>query len=96
MQRTRCSYFRDVAFSCNKRRPGSGCPAIEGFNRSHAIFGTSESCIATNPSDMAVALVALDAVIHTWGPKGERRIPIADFYLVPGETPERETILEHG
>ena len=71
MQRTRCSYFRDVAFSCNKRSPGSGCPAIEGFNRSHAILGTSESCIATNPSDMAVALVALDAVIHTWGLNGE-------------------------
>lgn len=96
LQRTRCSYFRDVAFACNKRRPGSGCPALEGYNRSHAILGTSDSCIATHPSDMAVALVALDAVIHTRGPNGERRVPITEFYLEPGDTPERETVLEHG
>jgi len=79
MQRTRCYYFRDVAFACNKRLPGSGCPAIEGFNRTHAILGTSNSCIATHPSDMAVALVALDAVVHTQGPNGSRRIPMAEF-----------------
>ena len=96
LQRTRCSYFRDVAFDCNKRIPGSGCPAIYGVNRSHAILGTSSKCIATNPSDMAVAMVALDAVIHTRGPNGDRQIPIVDFHLVPGDTPERETVLEHG
>ena len=96
LQRTRCSYFRDVAFACNKRNPGSGCPAMEGYNRSHAILGTSDRCIATHPSDMAVALTVLDAVIHTRGLQGERRIPITEFYLEPGETPERETVLEHG
>ncbi len=104
LQRTRCPYFRDVAFPCNKRIPGSGCPAIEGFNRSHAILGTSEACIATHPSDMAVALVALDAIIHTRRTAGSgssasfqaRRIPIRDFYLLPGDTPDRETVLEPG
>ncbi len=96
LQRTRCPYFRDVAFPCNKRRPSSGCPAINGINRSHAIFGTSEACIATHASDMAVALTALDAIIHTQGVNGERRIPICDFYLLPGDTPERETVLERG
>lgn len=96
LQRTRCSYFRDVAFSCNKRDPGSGCPALNGYNRSHAIFGTSDHCIATHPSDMAVALTALDAVIHTRGLNGERRLPITEFYLEPGDTPDRETVLEHG
>ncbi|MBW4475081.1 MAG: xanthine dehydrogenase family protein subunit M [Stenomitos rutilans HA7619-LM2] len=96
LQRTRCSYFRDVTFSCNERNPGSGCPALEGYNRSHAILGTSESCIAAHASDMAVALTALDAVIHTRGLHGERQIPITEFYLEPGETPERETVLEHG
>ena len=96
MQRTRCYYFRDVAFACNKRLPGSGCPAIEGFNRTHAILGTSNSCIATHPSDMAVALVTLDAVVHTQGPNGSRRIPMADFHLSPGNTPEQESVLEHG
>lgn len=96
MQRTRCYYFRDVAFACNKRVPGSGCPAIEGFNRTHAILGTSNSCIATHPSDMAVALVALDAVVHIQGPNGSRCIPMTDFHLPPGNTPEQESVLEHG
>ena len=96
LQRTRCWYFRDPAFSCNKRAPGSGCAAIGGENRPHAILGTSEACIATHASDLAVALVALDAVVHTRGPSGERRIPLDDLYLLPGETPERENVLEHG
>ncbi|MBW4474905.1 MAG: xanthine dehydrogenase family protein subunit M [Stenomitos rutilans HA7619-LM2] len=96
LQRTRCYYFRDPAFPCNKRVPGSGCPAIEGYNRIHAILGGSDHCIATHPSDMAVAMMALDAVVQTQGPKGARSIPIADFHLVPGNTPERETLLEHG
>ena len=75
LQRTRCTYFRDTAWPCNKRQPGSGCSALEGYNRSHAVLGTSDKCIATHPSDMCVALAALDAVIHTQGPKGERQIP---------------------
>ena len=96
MQRTRCYYFRDPAFPCNKRVPGSGCPALKGYNRIHAILGGSDHCIATHPSDMAVAMMALDAVVQTRGSKGVRSIPIADFHLVPGNTPERETVLEHG
>ena len=96
LQRTRCYYFRDTAFPCNKRVPGSGCPAINGYNRIHAILGGSDHCIATHPSDMAVAMMALDAVIQTQSPQGGRSIPIAAFYLVPGNTPERETVLEHG
>jgi xanthine dehydrogenase YagS FAD-binding subunit len=96
MQRTRCYYFRDLAFDCNKRVPGSGCPAMEGFNRIHAILGTSDQCIATNPSDMNVALVALDSVVHIQGPRGERSVPIEHFHLTPGDTPERETVLEKG
>jgi len=96
MQRTRCYYFRDTSMACNKREPGSGCPAIEGYNRIHAILGESPHCIATHPSDMCVALVALDAIVRTRGPRGERSIPIADFHLLPGEHPERETVLEHG
>src|SRR6266851_4178037 len=95
-QRVRCSYFRDVTSPCNKRDPGSGCAALEGFSRGHAILGTSDKCIATHPSDVAVALVALDAVVHTRGPGGERAIPIDDFFLLPGDTPEREHPLEHG
>src|SRR5882757_362876 len=95
-QRVRCSYFRDAASPCNKRDPGSGCAALDGFNRGHAILGTSDKCIATHPSDVAVALVALDAVVHTRGPAGERAIGIDDFFLLPGETPEREHPLEHG
>ena len=95
-QRVRCSYFRDGTSPCNKRDPGSGCAALEGFNRGHAILGTSGKCIAAHPSDVAVALVALDAVVHTRGPGGERAIPIDDFFLLPGDTPEREHPLEHG
>src|SRR5918996_297630 len=96
LQRTRCVYFRDTAMPCNKREPGTGCAAITGANRMLAILGTSEHCIATNPSDMNVALAALEATIHVQGAKGERNIPIADFHLLPGNTPQRETVLEPG
>jgi xanthine dehydrogenase YagS FAD-binding subunit len=96
LQRTRCVYFRDRATACNKREPGSGCSAIGGANRMLAILGTSGHCIATNPSDMAVAMLAYDAVIHVRGPAGERRVPVADFYLLPGDTPERENVLGPG
>jgi len=96
LQRTRCMYFRDTAMPCNKRDPGSGCAAITGINRGLAILGTSEHCIATNPSDMNVALAALEATIHIRGPKGERSVPIGDFHLLPGNTPQRETVLEPG
>ena len=95
-QRVRCGYFRDATSPCNKREPGSGCAALSGFNRGHAILGTSDKCIATHPSDVAVALVALDAIVHSRGPAGERSIPIDDFFLLPGDTPEREHPLEHG
>jgi xanthine dehydrogenase YagS FAD-binding subunit len=96
LQRTRCVYFRDTAMRCNKREPGAGCPAIAGHNRNLAILGTSEHCIANNPSDMCVAMAALEATIHVLGPKGERAIPIADFHLLPGATPHKETVLEPG
>lgn len=96
LQKTRCVYFRDTATPCNKREPGSGCSAIGGYNRMLAILGTSEHCIATNPSDQNVALTALEAVIHIEGTKGPRTVPIGEFYLVPGTTPERETILMPG
>ncbi len=96
LQRTRCMYFRNQAMACNKRTPGSGCSAIEGDNRTLAILGTSKDCIATNPSDMNVALTALEATIHIQGAKGEREVAIADFFLVPGNTPQRETVLEPG
>ena len=96
VQRTRCVYFRDTAMPCNKREPGSGCPAITGSNRMLAILGTSEHCIATNPSDMCVAMAALEATIHVEGPNGTRAIPFADFHLLPGSTPDRETVLEPG
>jgi xanthine dehydrogenase YagS FAD-binding subunit len=96
MQRTRCPYFHDITFPCNKRQPGTGCSALEGFNRMHAVLGTSEHCIAAHPSDMCVALVALDAVVQTQGTEGNRSIPITDFYLLPGDTPHLETVLEHG
>jgi xanthine dehydrogenase YagS FAD-binding subunit len=95
-QRVRCSYFRDATSPCNKREPGTGCAAMDGFHRGHAILGTSDTCIATHPSDVAVALVALDAVVHTRGPGGERAIGINDFFLLPGDTPEREHPLQHG
>ena len=96
LQRTRCPYYRDAAMPCNKREPGTGCPAITGSNRTLAILGTSEHCIATNPSDMCVAMAALEATIHVEGSKGSRAIPIADFHLLPGNTPHRETVLEPG
>jgi xanthine dehydrogenase YagS FAD-binding subunit len=96
LQRTRCMYFRDTAMPCNKREPGTGCPAITGANRTLAILGTSDHCIATNPSDMCVALAALEATIHVQGPKGPRAITIGDFHLLPGSTPDRETALEPG
>jgi xanthine dehydrogenase YagS FAD-binding subunit len=96
LQRVRCSYFRDGVSPCNKRLPGTGCSALNGINRGHAVLGTSEHCIATHPSDLAVALVALDAVVHTETPDGGRATPIEDFYLLPGDTPEREHPLEHG
>jgi len=96
LQRTRCMYFRDTAMSCNKREPGTGCPAITGSNRMLAVLGTSDQCIATNPSDMCVAMAALEATIHLQGPKGTRAIPIGDFHLLPGSTPNRETVLEPG
>ncbi len=96
LQRTRCMYFRDAAMPCNKREPGSGCPAIIGANRTLAILGTSEHCIATHPSDMCVAMAALEATIHVDGLKGSRAIPIGEFHLLPGNTPHRETVLEPG
>ncbi|MGB8508289.1 MAG: xanthine dehydrogenase family protein subunit M [Pyrinomonadaceae bacterium] len=94
LQRTRCYYFMDTAFPCNKRAPGSGCPAIPGFNRIHAILGASDKCIATHPSDMCVALAALDAVIRVEGPRGPREIPMTDFHRLPGDTPEVDTNLQ--
>jgi xanthine dehydrogenase YagS FAD-binding subunit len=96
MQRTRCPYFYDVDMPCNKREPGTGCGALEGFNRMHAIFGYSNKCIAVNPSDMNVALAALDAVVLVSGAKGDRRIPISDFHRLPGDKPELDTNLGKG
>jgi xanthine dehydrogenase YagS FAD-binding subunit len=96
LQRTRCGYFRDVATPCNKRQPGSGCSAIEGNHRMHAILGTSNSCIATHPSDLAVALVALDASLKLQGSNGERLLKLDEFYLLPGETPNMENQLKPG
>src|SRR5580658_6521330 len=96
LQRTRCVYFRDTAHACNKRDPRTGCSAIDGHNRNLAILGTSKDCIATNPSDQNVALTALEATIQIQGLKGKRNIPIHDFYLVPGSTPNRENVLEPG
>jgi xanthine dehydrogenase YagS FAD-binding subunit len=94
MQRTRCAYFYDVATPCNKRAPGSGCSAIGGLNRMNAILGTSDACIAVHPSDMCVALRALDATVHVAGPQRERTLDFADFHRLPGDTPERDTNLE--
>jgi xanthine dehydrogenase YagS FAD-binding subunit len=96
LQRTRCVYFQDVSKPCNKREPGSGCPAREGYHRNLAILGASEACIATHPSDMAVAMVALDAVVRVLGPNGERTIPLTSFHRLPGDEPQRDTVLEHG
>lgn len=96
LQRTRCVYFRDTAMPCNKREPGTGCPAITGHNRTLAILGTSEQCIATNPSDMCVAMAALDATILINGQAGSRAVAFGDFHVLPGNTPQRETVLEPG
>jgi xanthine dehydrogenase YagS FAD-binding subunit len=96
LQRTRCLYFRDTAMPCNKREPGTGCPAMNGSNRSLAILGASEHCIATHPSDMCVAMAALEATIHVLGATGTRAIPFGEFHLLPGATPHRETVLEPG
>ena len=96
LQRTRCVYFQDVSKPCNKREPGSGCPAREGYHRNLAIFGASEACVATHPSDMAVAMVALDAMVRVLGPSGERTIPLVHFHRLPGDEPQRDTVLDHG
>jgi xanthine dehydrogenase YagS FAD-binding subunit len=96
LQKTRCYYYRDTNYACNKRQPGSGCAALDGFNRIHAVLGGSDHCVATHPSDMAVAMMALEATVHTQGPKGERAIALDEFYLVPGSTPDRESVLAPG
>lgn len=97
LQRTRCAYFYDQAGSrCNKREPGQGCDAVDGFNRMHAILGASPSCVATHPSDMCVALAALDATVHLTGTQGERRLPFADLHRLPGDEPDRDTVLQPG
>ena len=96
LQRTRCRYYRDVSCACNKRAPGSGCDALNGHHRMHAILGTSEHCIATHASDLAVALVAADAVVHVRGAGGERAVPLTEFYRMPGDTPRVENVLERG
>lgn len=96
LQRTRCAYFQDVTTPCNKRTPGSGCSARRGIARYHAILGASEECVAVHPSDMAVAMAALDAVAVVLGTDGERRIPVAELHRLPGDHPERDTVLEHG
>ncbi len=96
LQRTRCVYFQDVSKPCNKRNPGSGCPAREGYHRELAILGASDACIATHPSDMAVAMIALDATVHLLGPNGERTLPLTDFFRLPGDEPQRDNVLEHG
>jgi xanthine dehydrogenase YagS FAD-binding subunit len=96
LQRTRCVYFQDVTTPCNKREPGSGCSARDGYNRDAAILGTSEHCVAVHPSDMAVALVALDAMVRTQRAEGERSIPLAELHRLPDDHPERDTVLDHG
>jgi xanthine dehydrogenase YagS FAD-binding subunit len=96
LQRTRCLYFQDVSKPCNKREIGSGCPARDGHHRELAILGASNACIATHPSDMAVAMVALDARVHLLGPNGERTLPLTDFFRLPGDEPQRDNVLEHG
>ncbi|GAA5116109.1 FAD binding domain-containing protein [Pseudonocardia adelaidensis] len=96
LQRTRCVYFQDVTTPCNKREPGSGCSAIGGATRGHAVLGASEHCIATHPSDMAVAMAALDAQVHVLGVDGERTIPFGDLHRLPGDRPDHDTVLEHG
>jgi xanthine dehydrogenase YagS FAD-binding subunit len=96
MQRTRCPYFYNLDMPCNKREPGTGCGALKGFNRMHAIFGASDKCIAVHPSDMSIALVALDATVLVTGPKGDRRIPFQNFHRLPGDLPQKDNTLERG
>jgi xanthine dehydrogenase YagS FAD-binding subunit len=96
LQKTRCPYFRDLASPCNKREPGAGCAAFDGYNRSHALLGGSEQCIATHPSDLCVALAALDATVRLHGPRGERAVAFEDFHTLPGDHPELESVLERG
>ncbi|RUX43489.1 xanthine dehydrogenase family protein subunit M, partial [Mesorhizobium sp. M7A.F.Ca.US.014.04.1.1] len=96
LQRTRCSYFYDTASACNRRQPGTGCDALEGENRLHAVLGWSDACIATHPSDFCVPLVALDAVVEIEGKKGRRHVSLEEFHRLPGETPQRENALEPG
>jgi xanthine dehydrogenase YagS FAD-binding subunit len=96
LQRTRCAYFQDVTKPCNKRDPGTGCPAREGEHRNLAIIGHSEHCVATHPSDMAVALAAFDAIVRVVGPGGEREIPLVDLHRLPGDAPQHDTVLEPG
>ena len=96
LQRTRCVYFYNTDMPCNKRQPGTGCGALQGYNRMHAIFGASDKCIAVHPSDMCIALVALDATVLVTGPKGNRRIPFADFHRLPGDTPQKDNQLSRG
>ncbi|WP_406141903.1 FAD binding domain-containing protein [Streptomyces sp. NBC_01089] len=96
LQRTRCPYFQDTGQPCNKREPGSGCAAVEGVNRDHAILGHSAHCVATHPSDMAVALAALDAEVELIGPGGGRTVPVADFHRLPGDRPEQDTVIRPG
>jgi xanthine dehydrogenase YagS FAD-binding subunit len=96
MQRTRCTYFYDTTMPCNKRDPGSGCGALQGYNRMHAVFGASEKCIAVHPSDMCIALAALDAAVHITGPKGDRKLPFTDFHRLPGDSPELDNNLQKG
>jgi xanthine dehydrogenase YagS FAD-binding subunit len=96
LQRTRCPYFYDITMPCNKRKPSSGCGALEGYNRMHAIFGTSNKCIAVHPSDMCVALAALDATVIVNSPKGERKIKFTDFHRLPGDNPEKDNTLQKG
>ena len=96
LQRTRCAYFQDLTTPCNKRQPGSGCSALHGHNRDLAILGWSPECCATHPSDMAVAMTALGAVVHAQGPDGQRQIPVTELYRLPGDAPDRDTVLGHG
>lgn len=96
LQRTRCVYFQDITTPCNKRQPGEGCSALEGYTRYHAVLGASPHCVAVHPSDLAVALAALDAVVWVQGPERERTVPAAELHRLPGEHPERDTVLEHG
>ncbi|MGA7933927.1 MAG: xanthine dehydrogenase family protein subunit M [Kovacikia sp.] len=96
LQRTRCPYYYDTAFACNKRQPGAGCAAITGINRTHALFGASDQCVAVHPSDMCIPLAALDAIVEVEGPKGNRQIPFGNFHRLPGTTPQRDTNLEPG